>query len=89
VQPSEDTVLVPALVGLAVGDAHALAMDARLVLASADPARPLPVSGVVTAQEPAGGLTAAPADTVQVVVDEGGHDRAELPLPSDDPAVPT
>lgn len=85
----EDTVLVPALVGLGLSDAHALALDARLVIASADPARPLPVSGVVTAQEPAAGLKAAPADTVLVVVDEGGHDRAELPTPSDDPAVPT
>ena len=86
----EDTVLVPALVGLTVTDAHALALDARLVLANADPARPLPMAGVVTDQEPAAGLKAAPADTVLVVVDEGGHDRApvaplgdELPDPAE------
>jgi hypothetical protein len=87
--PLEDTVLVPALVGLDLADAHALAMDARVVIASADPANPLPTTGVVTAQEPAAGLKAEPADTVLVVVDEGGHDRAPVPPASTDPAVPT
>ncbi|WP_214401118.1 PASTA domain-containing protein [Pseudonocardia lacus] len=73
--------LVPALVGLTLIDAHAPALRARLVLASADPTRPLPIAGVVVDQQPAAGLKPDPADTVRVVVDEGGHDRAPVPTP--------
>jgi hypothetical protein len=67
----EEKVLVPALVGLEVGDAHELAFAARVVAVTADPATPLPAAGVVTAQEPGAGTRVDPAATVAIAVDAG------------------
>jgi beta-lactam-binding protein with PASTA domain len=68
----EQTVPVPALVGLPIGDAHALATEAGVVVVSADPDDPLPQSGTVTAQQPLGGISVPAASTVQVLVERGG-----------------
>lgn len=68
----QEKVLVPALVGLDVGDAHELAFTARVVAVAAGPDDPLPVSGVVTAQQPEAGTRVAPADAVAIAVDPGG-----------------
>jgi hypothetical protein len=67
----QEKVLVPALVGLEVGDAHELAFAARVVAVAADPASPLPTAGVVTAQEPGAGTRVAPADAIAITVDPG------------------
>lgn len=68
----EEKVLVPALVGLEVSDAHELAFEARVVVVSADPDVPLPVAGTVVAQAPSAGTRVAPAHPVVVAVDTGG-----------------
>jgi beta-lactam-binding protein with PASTA domain len=65
-------VLVPALVGLEVSDAHELAFAARVVAVAVDPAAPLPTSGIVTAQAPNAGTRVDPGDTVEIVVEPGG-----------------
>jgi hypothetical protein len=67
----EEKVLVPALVGLEVGDAHELAFSARVVAVAADPTVPLPVAGIVTAQEPSAGTRVDPADPVVIAVSSG------------------
>jgi hypothetical protein len=67
----QEKVLVPALVGLEVGDAHELAFSARVVAVAADPAIPLPVAGIVTAQEPGAGTRVDPADPVVIAVSSG------------------
>jgi hypothetical protein len=72
VSDPEEKVLVPALVGLEVSDAHALAFEARVVVVTADPDEPLPVTGVVTAQTPSAGTRVAPAHPVAIAVDNGG-----------------
>ncbi len=88
----QEKVLVPALVGLDVGDAHELAFTARVVAVAGDPDEPLPVSGVVTAQLPEAGTRVAPADPVIIAVDPGGGGggggrRVEPPPPGPmDPA---
>lgn len=64
--------LVPAVVGLEVSDAHELAFEARVVLVTADPAEPLPVAGTVIAQAPSAGTRVAPAHPVAIAVDTGG-----------------
>jgi beta-lactam-binding protein with PASTA domain len=70
----QEKVLVPALVGLEVSEAHERAFDARLVAVAVDPVAPLPVSGVVTAQSPAAGTRVDPGDSVEIVVDSGPDD---------------
>jgi hypothetical protein len=52
-------VVVPALVGLDIGDAHDLALGAGVVVVSADPVDPLPATGTVTAQTPLAGFRRA------------------------------
>ena len=87
----QDEVLVPALVGLEIGEAHALALSARVVVASADPVDPLPTTGVVSAQQPLAGIAVPPATTVSVLVDTdggggGGSSGAPVPPAPLDPA---
>ncbi|WP_094930269.1 PASTA domain-containing protein [Pseudonocardia sp. MH-G8] len=76
----QEKVLVPALIGLEVSDAHDLAFTARVVAVAADPAIPLPTAGVVTAQQPSAGTRVDPADTVAIAVEPrhgggGGDDE--------------
>jgi beta-lactam-binding protein with PASTA domain len=84
---AEATAVVPALVGLEVGDAHDLAMGAGVVVVSADPVEPLPATGTVTAQTPLAGLTVPPASPVSVLVERrgrgGGTPVPTPPLPVD------
>lgn len=60
--------LVPACVGLDIGDAHRLALDARVVLSDPDPALALPTRGIVTAQRPMAGTRVPPGEVVVVHV---------------------
>jgi hypothetical protein len=77
-----------------VGEAHELAFAARVVAVAADPDDPLPVTGVVTAQQPGAGARVAPADPVAIAVDPspgggggGGGSTVEPPPPGPlDPA---
>ncbi|MGH3585840.1 MAG: hypothetical protein ACRDQ0_05915 [Pseudonocardia sp.] len=71
----QEKVLVPALVGLEVGDAHELAFTARVVVVAPDPAVPLPTAGVVTAQQPSAGTRVEPAHPIVVAVDPGPGDE--------------
>lgn len=78
------TVPVPALVGLAIGEAHALATGAGVVVVSADPDDPLPDAGVVVAQTPLGGVSVPVASTVNVLVErngDGGGSTVAVPPP--------
>ncbi|GAA3080455.1 hypothetical protein GCM10010464_50670 [Pseudonocardia yunnanensis] len=68
----QEKVLVPALVGLEVSDAHQLAFTARVVAVAPDPDNPLPITGTVTAQAPAPGTRVVPAAPVVIAVDPGG-----------------
>jgi beta-lactam-binding protein with PASTA domain len=83
----EEKVLVPALVGLEVSDAHELAFEARVVVVAADPDEPLPAAGIVTAQAPTAGTRVDPAAAVAVAVDAqgggggGGGRRLKTPPP--------
>jgi beta-lactam-binding protein with PASTA domain len=85
VSTEEEHVLVPALVGLSVSDAHELAFEARVVVVAGDPDEPLPVAGVVTAQAPGAGTRVDPAAAVAIAVDPdpggGGGGRRFAPLP--------
>lgn len=86
----EQTVPVPALVGLPIADAHALAIESGVVAVSADPDDPQPQSGTVTAQQPLGGISVPAASSVEVLVerDGGGGTPAVLPPPEPlDPAA--
>lgn len=65
-------VLVPALVGLDIADAHELALAARVAVVSEDPDVSLPLSGVVSAQQPGAGTQVLPGDPVTVRVVDGG-----------------
>lgn len=91
----EEKVLVPALVGLEVGDAHELAFEARVVAVAADPAEPLPATGVVTAQAPGAGTRVDPAAAVAIAVDPdpggggGGGGGRRLPSPPPGPRDPS
>jgi hypothetical protein len=67
-----EKVLVPALVGLDVSDAHQLAFAARVVAVAPDPDKPLPITGTVTAQAPAPGTRVVPAAPIVIAVDPGG-----------------
>jgi beta-lactam-binding protein with PASTA domain len=68
----EEKVLVPALVGLELSDAHELAFEARVVLVAADPDEPLPLTGTVVAQAPRAGTRVAPAHAVAIAVETAG-----------------
>lgn len=69
-----DLVLVPALVGLPAAQAHALAVEARVVAVDPDPDTPPTVAGTVTAQQPVAGTRVAPGEAVTIWVepDDGG-----------------
>lgn len=69
---SEEHVLVPALVGLPVVDAHALALEARVVTVSGDPDTPPALAGMVVAQDPLGGTQVRPGDAITIWVEAGG-----------------
>lgn len=80
---------VPALVGLPIADAHALALEAGVVVVSADPDDPHPQSGTVTAQQPLGGLSVPAASSVQVLVErDGGGGGVPAVLPPPEPLDP-
>ena len=68
---AQEKVLVPALVGLEVSDAHEVAFAARVVAVAVDPAAPLPVAGVVTAQAPSAGTRVEPGASVEIAVESG------------------
>jgi beta-lactam-binding protein with PASTA domain len=75
-------VLVPALVGLDIADAHELALTARVAVVGEDPDVPLPLSGVVTAQEPGAGTQVYPGDPVMIrVIDGGGGGGGSARIP--------
>lgn len=86
----DEHVPAPALVGLPVVDAHALALDARVVTVSGDPDTPPALSGVVVAQDPLGGIRVRPGDAITIWVEEtdggdgggGGDGGSRVP---DDP----
>lgn len=65
-------VLAPALIGLPVRDAHALALDARVVTVEGDPDTPPASSGTVVGQRPAGGTPVRPGDPITIWVEDGG-----------------
>jgi hypothetical protein len=84
----QEKVLVPALVGLDVAEAHELAFRARVVAVAADPDEELPVAGVITDQQPRAGCRVTPAASVAVIVEPpggrgggGGGGRIETPPP--------
>jgi hypothetical protein len=73
---AEEHVLVPALVGLDVVDAQALAVAARVVTTTDDPDTPPRLTGTVVAQKPMAGTQVHPGDTVTIwVEDTGGGDE--------------
>jgi hypothetical protein len=71
-----EQVLVPALVGLNVSDAHALAMSAGVAVVGEDPDATLPTTGVVIDQHPLAGIRVPAGDpvTVRLRADPGGGD---------------
>ncbi|MGD9527543.1 PASTA domain-containing protein [Pseudonocardia sp.] len=69
---TDERVPAPALVGLGVIEAHALALDARVVTVSGDPDTPPPMSGVVVAQQPLGGTPVSPGDPITIWVEDTG-----------------
>jgi hypothetical protein len=82
----QEKVLVPALVGLDVAEAHELAFRARVVAVAADPDEELPVAGVITDQQPRAGCRVTPAASVAVIVEPpggggGGGGRVATPPP--------
>lgn len=83
---TDEQVPAPALVGLAVSDAHALALDARVVTVSGDPDTPPPLSGVVVAQQPLGGTPVTPGDPITIWVEETGRGGGGTPVA--DPPTP-
>lgn len=82
-----EKVLVPAMVGLDMADAVALAATAEVTVEVV--IGPVAV-GAVTAQEPQAGTQVEPGSVVQVTVERpdggGGRDRAPMPVGPDDPA---
>jgi len=82
---NDEHVPVPALVGLEVVDAHALALDARVVTVSGDPDTPPALSGVVVAQDPLGGFSVRPGDAITIWVENSGGGGGGTRVP-DDPA---
>lgn len=87
-EPEE--VLVPALVGLDVHDAHELAFTARVVVVSGDPDGELPATGTVVAQQPVAGTRTAAATFVAVLVesDGGGGGGQPVAVPPPEPLAP-
>lgn len=83
----DEHVLAPALIGLEVTDAHALALDARVVTVNDDPDTPPPLAGTVVAQHPQAGTQVRPGDAIQILVEadggDGGLGVAEGPGPLD------
>ena len=69
---SDEHVPAPALIGLAVLDAHALALDSRVVTVSGDPDTPPATTGVVVAQNPLGGTPVRPGDPITIWVEGDG-----------------
>jgi beta-lactam-binding protein with PASTA domain len=84
---TEEHVLVPAMVGLDVIDAQALALAARIVTVTEDPDTPPPQHGTVIAQRPTAGTQVLPGDPVMIWVDEsdddGGGGGGSAPRPVD------
>lgn len=85
---SDEHVPAPALVGLAVLDAHALALESRVVTVSGDPDTPPATSGVVVAQDPLGGMPVRPGDPITIWVEDvggggGGSAQDDGPKPLD------
>jgi beta-lactam-binding protein with PASTA domain len=73
----ENMATVPALVGLDLADANALAFASRVMLVSADPRADLPPTGIVISQEPLAGMQVMPASPVVVTVGGGGNRKTE------------
>ena len=76
-----DMVPVPALVGLPAAQAHALAIESRVVAVDPDPDTPPTVSGTVTAQQPLAGYQVPAGDAVTIWVepdDDGGGNMPRL-----------
>jgi beta-lactam-binding protein with PASTA domain len=85
----QEKVLVPALVGLEVSEAHELAFRARVVAVAADPDEELPVAGVVVDQQPRAGVAVAPAAAVAVIVEtSGGGGGRPVGPPAPEPQDP-
>lgn len=85
-----ELVPAPALVGLPVLDAHALALDARVVTVDGDPDTPPATSGTVVAQQPLGGIPVRPGDAIAIWVEQdigggggGGSRTPDPPVPLD------
>lgn len=85
---TDEQVPAPALVGLEVLEAHALALDARVVTMSGDPDTPPPISGVVVAQKPLGGTPVTPGDPIMIWVEESGGGGGGGGSPVPDGPVP-
>lgn len=85
-----EEVLVPALVGLDVQDAHELAFTARVVVVSGEPEGELPTTGTVIAQQPVAGTRTAPAASVEVLVEPegGGGGGQTVAVPPPEPLGP-
>jgi len=69
---ANELVPAPALVGLPVLDAHALALEARVVTVDGDPDTPPTTSGTVVAQAPLGGTPVRPGDAITIWVEDSG-----------------
>ncbi|OZM77245.1 PASTA domain-containing protein [Pseudonocardia sp. MH-G8] len=76
----EEHVLVPAMIGLDIVDAQALALAARVVTVTEDPDLPPPLSGVVVDQQPAAGTQVFPGEPVTIWVEEKGGGGGSAPL---------
>ena len=77
---SENTALVPDLIGLDLVDANALAHASGVTVVPAQPSEDLPVTGVVVSQEPLAGAEVAQAFPVRITVGEGGREVDHAPL---------
>ena len=77
---AEEYILVPAMVGLDIIDAQAVALAARVVTVTEDPNTPPPLSGTVIAQRPTAGTQVLPGDTVTIWVKDGGGGFGPKPL---------
>lgn len=67
-----ELVPAPGLVGLPVLDAHALALEARVVTMDGDPDTPPTTTGIVVAQAPLGGTPVHPGDAITIWVEDSG-----------------
>jgi beta-lactam-binding protein with PASTA domain len=82
---AEEHVLVPAMVGLDIVDAQALARAARVVTVTEDPETPPPFAGTVRAQRPTAGTPVRPGHSVTIWVKETGGGRGGSALSPVDP----